>query len=108
MILSGNPQLQMILAGLCLGLWQILVSRAGFPAPVANMTILVLSAAFAVFTARQYASFGDLALVGMLVGCLIIAMVFAFHERVPPEFAAYALMAVAGFLSGIVVWQLND
>lgn len=107
-MLSGNPQLQMILAGLCLGVWQILVSRAGFPAPVANLTILVLSAAFAVFTAQEYASTGSLTAVGALVLAVIIAMVVAFHESVPPTFKAYALMTVAGILSGIAVWQLND
>src|SRR3989344_2390479 len=103
-----SPQIQMIIAGVCLASWQILVNASGMPGPVANLWVLVLSALFAVATAVHLASTGNLGILGGLTAVLFLGVVVVFRHVVPASAVAYLLGAAAGVLSGVAVWQLND
>ena len=103
-----NPQIQMIIAGFCIASWQILVNASGFPGPVANFWVLILSALFAVGTAVHLTTPVHLGSVGGLTTILFLSVVVAFRHVVPATATAYLLAGIAGGLSGVAVWQLND
>lgn len=103
-----SPQIQMIIAGVGIAAWQILVNASGFPAPVANLWVLILSALVAVATATHLAPSGNLGILGGLTTVLFVSIMIVFRHVVPASVTAYLLVAVAGILSGIAVWQFVD
>ena len=103
-----SPQIQMVIAGICLASWQILVNLSGMPGPVANLWVLILSALFAVATAGSLTSTGNLGILGGLTAVLFLGVVVVFRHVVPVSAVTYLLGATAGVLSGVAVWQLND
>jgi|GEM_PF-3691207 len=102
------PQMQMVIAGTCLATWQIFAGLSGLPGPVANMWVLVLSALVAVVTAVGLTSWGNLGILGGLTAILFFAVVVVFRHVVPVAITPYLFGAIAGLLSGVAVWQLND
>ncbi|MDP2649122.1 MAG: hypothetical protein Q8P19_04490 [bacterium] len=88
--------------------WQILVNRSGFPGPVANLALLAITALVAIPTASKLTTQAPLSIIALLTLALLLGLFVAFRESVPASAEAYTMMVMAGLLSGIAVWQLND